>query len=179
MADEVQLTVEQRMDRLEQLLHTILDESLWQIIHRPPPGDPAVTDLTRAQLATITRRPPRGDPPALDLVRARLQEIMGSSLRWFADPPPEDFLNVRVLDLIRRYRGGFTDPAPEDLGTIRLRDLLARIPGGGISDPAPEDLARLTTVELETHLHRINAELTRLESLRGLFRQRLDNLRQG
>jgi hypothetical protein len=85
---------------------------------------------------------------------------------------------VRVLDLIRRYRGGFTDPAPNDLGNIRLGDLLSHIPGGGFTDPAPEDIRRLTSVELETSIHRINGEVLRLQSLGKMLTERLNEVRK-
>jgi hypothetical protein len=163
---------------------------------RPPVGDPAVTDLVRILASRrpiadpavsdlvrrLAMRRPIADPAVSDLVRSgatveeRLNEILARNPGWFADPPPEDFLNVRVLDLLRRWRGGFTDPAPEDLANVRLRDLLQRIPGGGISDPPPEDIARLTKPEIESQLHRINAETVRLKSLERLFNERLGSL---
>ena len=163
---------------------------------RPPVGDPAVTDLVRILASRrpiadpavsdlvrrLAMRRPIADPAVSDLVRSgatveeRLNEILARNPGWFADPPPEDFLNVRVLDLIRRWRGGFTDPAPEDLANLRLRDLLQRIPGGGISDPPPEDIARLTKPEIESQLHRINAETVRLKSLERLLNERLSSL---
>jgi hypothetical protein len=119
---------------------------------------------------------PIADPPPDDIVRRRIQDIVLRNPGWITDPPPEDFLNVRILDLIRRYRGGFTDPAPDDLANVRLRDLLQRIPGGGVSDPSPEDLSRLTRVELESHIHRINAEMIRLQSMERLMTERLDEI---
>jgi hypothetical protein len=114
----------------------------------------------------------------VDSVRSRIAAIAQADPGWFSDPPPEDFLNVRVLDLIRRYRGGFTDPAPDDLGNVRLRDLLARIPGGGFTDPGPDDVKRLTSVELETVVHRIRGEIGRLESLSNVLNEHLTQLRK-
>ena len=151
--------LEQRLQRVEGLLVELVDRlgAISPEFRRGPIADPAATDLVR--------RRPVGDPPAADSVRQRIAEIAQVNPGWISDPPPEDFLNVRILDLIRRYRGGFTDPAPDDLGNVRLRDLLSRVPGGGFTDPGPDDLKRLTTVELETVIHRINGEMGRLKSL--------------
>jgi hypothetical protein len=186
MGEHSQPELEQRLERVENLLVEMIDRlgSISPEFRRRPVGDPAATDLVRRRpvgdpaAADLVRRRPIGDPPAEDFVRERITEIAQNSPGWISDPPPEDFLNVRILDLIRRYRGGFTDPAPDDLGNVRLRDLLSRIPGGGFSDPGPEDVKRLTTVELDTVIHRINSEIERMKSLASVLVQRVAELRK-
>ena len=159
MAEKEQVSMEKRLDVMEKALTSIAErlDSLG--------GVPDLSPVT--------------DPPPDDFVRNRIDDIFRRNPKWITDPPPEDFLNVRVLDLIRRYRGGFTDPAPNDFGNIRLKDLLTTIPGGGFTDPAPDDISRLTAVELETQLHRINAEMVRLKSVERLFANQLEELQKG
>jgi hypothetical protein len=130
-------------------------------------------------------KPSPVDPPPDDFVnwkgtfmRDRLAQLVQFNPSWFSDPPPDDFLNVRVLDLIRRFRGGFTDPAPDDLAHIKLKDLLQRIPGGGFTDPSPEEITKLTTIELETHIHKLGAEIVRLKSLERLMQDRLGQVQK-
>lgn len=93
-----------------------------------------------------------------------------------ADPAPEDLLNARVIDLIRKFRGGVTDPAPEDFSNIRIKDLVGLIPGGGVTDPAPEDIARLDKTQLEARLTELELVTKRAERLRGMLRERLEQL---
>jgi hypothetical protein len=184
MAEQEPRLLEVRLHRVENLLVELLD-LLGTALggFRRPHGDPPAEDLARRRphgdppAADLARRP-IADPAAPDFVRQRLSEIMQARPGWFTDPPPEDFLNVRILDLIRRFRGGFTDPAPSELADVRLRDLLSRVPGGGFTDPGPDDIKRLSTVELETTVHRINAEMLRLKSLQGVLEQRLTDLRK-
>jgi len=160
MKSEDMPALEARLGNIEKMLSTILERNAgvidWGQIPIPDPSDPAPEDF----------------------VRTRVRELVLKNPGWFTDPPPEDFLNVRVIDLIRRYRGGFTDPAPDDLGSVRLRDLITRIPGGGISDPSPEDIGRLTTIELENQIHKINTEVVRLNSLQRMFTERLQELQK-
>ena len=180
-------------------LAELLSARLGDLIKHLRPGlggDPAPDDIGRfgrGELASNIlnlrlsdllrgRLPGRhGDPPPRDFVRAnaveaRLRDILSRNPGWFSDPPPEDFLNVRILDLIRRWRGGFTDPAPDDISGVRLRDLLQRVPGGGFSDPPPDDISRLTKSEIESQLHRVNAEMVRLKSFERLLTDRLGKL---
>lgn len=180
-------------------LSDLLNSRLSDLIKRLRPGlggDPPPEDLGRFGRGELAagilnlrlsdllkgRLPGRGgDPPPRDFVRAntvtaRLEELLTRNPGWFSDPPPEDFLNVRILDLIRRWRGGFTDPAPDDIAGVRLRDLLQRVPGGGFSDPPPDDISRLTKSEIESQLHRVNAEMVRLKSFERLLTDRLGKL---
>jgi hypothetical protein len=45
-------------------------------------------------------------------------------------------------------------------------------------DPAPIDISRFTVSQLESSLHTINAERSRLDSMEVMIKQQLDNLRQ-
>ncbi len=182
-------TLAARLDRIEQALGGL--HGLGDLIN---PVDPPPDDLVRfrpewlrLRLGDLLRRLRWVvDPPPDDLVHSRvgglesrIAALFHRNPGWFVDPPPEDFLNVRVLDLIRRWRGGFTDPAPEDLANVRLRDLIQRIPGGGFTDPSPEDVARLSRPEIESQLHKLNAEMTRLRSLERMLNERLTSLTKG
>lgn len=177
-----------RLDRIEQALSSA--RGLGDLInHGDPPPDDLVRfrpDLLRLSLGDLLRKLRWiVDPSPIDSVRvrgsgveSRLSELLQRNPGWFVDPPPEDFLNVRVLDLIRRWRGGFTDPAPEDLANVRLSDLLQRIPGGGFTDPSPEDIGRLTRTEIETQLHKVNTEMTRVRAVERMLNERLSVLKK-
>jgi len=178
----------QRLDRIEKALARLSPSDAFSTVADPPPDDfvRARPDLANIRLIDLIRQlVPHGDPPPNDFVREkgslvemRLADILQRNPGWFVDPPPDDFLNVRIVDLIRRWRGGFTDPAPEDLANVRLRDLMQRIPGGGFTDPSPEDFGRLTRPELESLLHKVNAETLKLRSFERMIEDRLSSTQE-
>jgi hypothetical protein len=160
MADSDLALIVQRLDRIEHRL-----SALPGLIN---PVDPPPDDLVRLRPDIFQRR-------LIDLIRDVI--IKG-------DPPPIDVSRFRGLagggteaaasDLFRRIRW-FADPPPDDLWNLRLRDLIARIPGGGggVVDPAPDDIGRLTKPEVEALVHKVNAELVRLQSVEKLLNERL------
>lgn len=192
MADTDLSSIVQRLDRMEQALSRLTAIGGLNPVADPPPDDIVRLrpDIFQRRLIDLLREIIiKGDPPPFDVSRfqgaganaasARWNEILRRGPGWVVDPPPEDFLNVRLLDLIRRWRGGTSDPAPEDLVNVRLRDLLEKIPGGGggVVDPAPDDIGRLSKVEVEEHIHRLNAEMVRLKSLEKLLNERLESFK--
>ena len=186
MADTDLAGISQRLDRIEQILSQI---------RIPPFVDPAPEDIARLRpdvfhlrlIDLIRNTITKGDPPPSDLgragVEARVSQLFQRRPGWIADPPPEDFLNLRLLDLIRRWRGGTTDPAPEDLANVRLGDLLRQPvhfpPVHQPGDPGPDDIARLSRQEVEEQVHKVNAEVVRLQSLGKLLNERLGQLKEG
>lgn len=196
MADTDLASITERLDRIERAVSRL--SSLGDLVN---PVDPPPDDLVRLRPDIFQRRLIdlireiiiKGDPPPFDAGRfrgaglsgfsaeARLSELQRRGPGWVADPPPEDFLNVRILDLLRRWGGGVSDPPPEDLANVRLRDLLQRIigGGGGVVDPAPEDIGRLSKQEIETQIHKVNAEMVRLKSLEKMLNERLQAIGQG
>lgn len=67
------------------------------------------------------------------------------------------------------------DPAPwgGSFGSVPIRP-----PIGTIGDPPPFDLSNLNLSQLESSLHTINAEKTRLESLEKLVKDQIANRKQ-
>jgi hypothetical protein len=49
---------------------------------------------------------------------------------------------------------------------------------GHIGDPPPIDISRLTASQLESSLHTINAERSRLDSMETMIKQQLETLKQ-
>ena len=185
MADTDLASISQRLDRIEQLLAQI---------RLPPFVDPAPEDIARLRpdvfqlrlIDLIRNIVIKGDPPPSDFsrlgsdVEARAAQLFQRRPGWIADPPPEDFLNLRLLDLIRRWRGGTTDPAPEDLANVKLGDLFRHFPPiHQPGDPGPEDIARLSRQEVEDQIHKVSAEVVRLQSLGKLLNERLGQLQKG
>ena len=50
-------------------------------------------------------------------------------------------------------------------------------PHGPIGDPAPVDVSRFSAAQLQSSLHSINAEKTRLAAMEGLINQQLEKLK--
>jgi hypothetical protein len=67
------------------------------------------------------------------------------------------------------------DPGPDDLGRLGGLGsaLLRRVRPGPIPDPAVLDLTRLNRVQLESALHTLAAERTRLDGLEAMIKERL------
>jgi hypothetical protein len=176
-----------RLERIERSLARlgVLDDLVNPVDPSPVDTGRIRPELLELRLVDLLRdfRIPKGDPPPDDIVRRRWSDFAASvndiARRWrnpVVDPPPDEFFNVRVLDLLRRWRGGFSDPAPDDLAGVRLRDLFERLPGGvgGVGDPAPEDIGRLSKAELESQLHKLSAEVVRLNSMQRMIKERLE-----
>ena len=128
----------------------------------PPPWQPSPVDPSPWDIRHIDK-----------VLHERIDHILKLKKDIRTDPPPDDFLNVRLGDLVRFYRGDRDYRLPGNLSQIRLRDLMQFNPKDEITDPAPMDIKHLTVIELENQLHKVNAELVRLESLKGLFSDRL------
>jgi hypothetical protein len=52
-----------------------------------------------------------------------------------------------------------------------------RPPHGPIGDPAPIDFSRFSAAQLQSSLHSINAEKTRLAAMEGLITQQLEKMK--
>ena len=99
--------------------------------------------------------PPKGDSFATDQTRI---EALARGLHGFRPP-----------------WGPGTDPAVTD--TTRLEALYRILGHGPIGDPFSPDLARLSAVELESGVHRVNAELVRLRALESQMQDRLREIK--
>ena len=69
------------------------------------------------------------------------------------------------------------DPAPWAGGQAAASTLLARI--GHVGDPPPIDVGRLTASQLESALHTINAERSRLDATEQMIKQQIEKLKKG
>ncbi len=144
------------------------------------------------------------DPAPDDVGRwVRIDPRLIRPIPWPGDPAPFDagrfqaVENVKLLDAVARITGVAADKVKvSELAKISVRDLIlqvVRIPDGG--DPPPIDYVRYAEVararavsgdlsvreisamdkpELQATLHRINAEITRFESLRELVEKRME-----
>ena len=68
------------------------------------------------------------------------------------------------------------DPASIDRVRATAAANFARV--GPIGDPPPIDISRFTASQLESALHTINAERSRLDSMETMIKQQLENLKQ-
>jgi hypothetical protein len=68
------------------------------------------------------------------------------------------------------------DPASIDRVRATAAASFARI--GPSVDPPPIDVSRFTASQLESSLHTINAERSRLDSMETMIKQQLENLKQ-
>ncbi len=160
-------TLAKRIDYLVQALEKagILNE----LSGHSPIADPAPWDHRQIY-----------DPPPWDL--GRLEKVIDYRLnkvfekQFKTDPPPFDFLNIKLADLVYNYRRGLNYHLPRKLANVSLRELMEYIPGDEVTDPVPMDIAHLSIAELENQLHKINNELVRLESLKGLYNTRLKEI---
>jgi len=72
------------------------------------------------------------------------------------------------------------DPAPWGGGYLTSSQAASTLFGriGHVGDPPPIDVSRLSISQLETALHTINAEKSRLDSLETMIKQQLDRAKQ-
>ena len=147
--------------------------------------DPAPDDIGRwvridPRLILRDRLPPWGDPPPLDMSRFKAVE------------------NIGLIEAVAKIKDVAASRVTiADLARFSVRDLLAHqfeIPERWDIDPAPIDYSRYASMlrdrsdvadfsireisamdknELQATEHRINAEITRLESLRELVKKKV------
>jgi hypothetical protein len=72
------------------------------------------------------------------------------------------------------------DPAPWGGGYLPSRTAVSTLFGriGHIGDPAPIDVSRLSVSQLESALHTIASERSRLDATEQMIKQQLDKARQ-
>lgn len=92
---------------------------------------------------------------------------------YIVDPPP--WPPTTISDPAP-WPNPIVDPASIDRVRATATANFARI--GPSVDPLPIDVSRLTASQLESSLHTINAERSRLDSMETMIKQRLENLKQ-